>query len=183
MARLATAQIRHTCWRHPIWPKRWDTLRPTMDLISAKQRGSLVSPTSIVVAPCWWHWHCLSRCRNNHLRCPWLLRQPLLVVTVTHRHCPSIIWSCTKCNFIVFWTSYVWHLLQWVKLNTSLLKFVPAALDLHRSNDKHLASYLGDETYSAWYLDDEIKSCQLEKSSSSQHHTFLSFVFLFCPIT
>ena len=95
MARLTSAQIRHTCWRHPIWPKRWDTLRPTMALISAKQRGSLVSPTSIVVAPCWWHWHCLTWCRNNHLRCPWLLRQPLLVFTATHRHCLAIIIQCS----------------------------------------------------------------------------------------
>ena len=158
MARLATAQIRHTCWRHHTCPKRWDTLRPTMDLISAKQRGSLVSPTSIVVAPCWWHWHCLSRCRNNHLRCPWLLRQPaLLVVTATHRHCPSIIIQCSD------------SFLMPPNLSTSL--------------SGHVAGHLDDEIYSAWYLDDEIKSRQLERSSSSQHHTFLSFAFLLCPIT
>ena len=151
MARLAKAQIKHTCWPNHTCPERWDTLRPTMDLISAKQRGSLVSPTSIVVAPCWWHWHCLSRCRNNHLRCPWLLRQPLLVVTVTHRHCPSIIIQCSDSllmspNFSRNLSGLISYFLAAIKteliqLDASLLKLLPAALDLQHSNDKHLASF------------------------------------------
>ena len=36
-----------------------------------------------------------------------------------------------------------------LQVDTSLLKLVPAALDLHRSNDKHLAGYLDDEICSA----------------------------------